>query len=879
MKNSKKKEKLKNLLLDAIFVLFVVVLDGVDFYSKLFNPAVDSISSLIEFICNNPFCICIMIIILVLTAALYWHDILKNVKDANFNKLDSFTANLCIVTATLIAWFTCIQELDYKINACILAASILATIAIARTIVRSIYRKTPSRSDVITLADLYNGHISNGSKFILIEDSESEEDIYGRDVVIEKVLNVMRCKNGDSSFTVSLVGPWGSGKSTILKHAKKELFREDKKEKTIIIDDFEPWLYDDSETMAKEFSALLFSKLGYRFSSRRIRDFAKQFLGTVSEIEPFGLLKYLPIKENEANPTEIINDYLTGHNKKLVIIIDNLERCKTELIIDFLKMIKRGLNLKNTLYILSYDSEIMNEILENNRINKRYLEKFSQMTIEVPRIDDQKNKEVTTQCFENYLKQLGENPDGYREMVDHITKYITTPRQLLLAINSVCAGKNEYVNPIDSIVLNILKREAQSLYALIEQNGDKFVHNESIMRADMMNSDNGRKTIEQYCKAERDFFVNAFKNESLNNEVASHYALIRFIFPNIGFFFLDNPKFDSSYAILNNKKEMILKARKERRLCTSNFFPVYFTGVKNDYVEAADMVDTFVKNQTKRACIKLLSDLLGRKTIIQSYVFQQINERVDELKNETVNDLAYFLIDSFSMLNESAQPLSLSVKDESYLLLSELIQKVDETTFEQIEKKLMSGYRNLRLVHSLNYWMENGSGMNEEHLKRYATIKKSLETMKGQIIQKRINIYAPKRYQRFAVRLLGEKEVIIKYLQSIKAKTPKRRQILILADFINQGYSSKNEYFYEIDYNILDKVYSKNEILDIIKKSNNSELKSIVKEIIDGEKITLQNASPDSKTYSCNKNYDLNRMAAEYVRRLDSKVESEPMYE
>ncbi len=859
MKNSKKKEKLKNLLHDAIFVLFVVVLDWADFYSKLFNPVMDSISSLIEFICNNPLCICIIIIIPALTVVLYWYDILKNVKDANFNKMDSFTVNLCIVTATLIAWFMCIQELDYKINACILAASILATIAIVRAIIRSKYKRILSRSDVITLVDLYEGRISSGSKFILIEDSESEEDIYGRDAVIEKVRNVM--ENGDSSFTVSLVGPWGSGKSTILKCAKKKLFREDKKEKTpIIIDDFEPWLYDDSETMAKEFSTLLFSKLGYRFSSRRIRDFAKQFLGTVSEIEPFGLLKYLPIKENEANPTEIINDYLTGHNKKLIIIIDNLERCKTELIIDFLKMIKRGLNFKNALYILSYDSEIMNEILGNNRINKRYLEKFSQMTIEVPKIDDQKNKEVTTQCFENYLKQLEESPDEYRELVDHITKYITTPRQLLLAINSVYAGKNEYVNPIDSIVLNILKREAQSLYDLIEQNGDKFVHNESIMYADMMNSDNDRKTIEQYCKAERDFFANELRdNESLRNEVASHYVLIEYIFPNTAFF-LDNAlEYHDllEQTISSNEKEKISKARKERRLRIFNFFPVYFTGVKNDYAEAADIVSAFIEKQTKGAYTGFLNELSNQKAIIQRYVLQQINEHINELKIKTINGLASSMIGSFSKFSGSV---------ESWSLLSKLIQKVDKVTFERIRKTLMHEYKNFELIYQLDCFMDN-----KHETGRHEVIKNDFEKMKNTIIQKRINLYEPKYYHQYSVaRYLGEKEVIIKYLQSIKAKTPKKKQILILADYIHPGHgrTSKN-YTYTIDYSILNEVYSKNEILDIVKKSNNSMLKSSIKKIIENE----TDAPYGGKVYSCDKNYDFNKMTAEYIEELEAKAE------
>lgn len=882
MRDSEKKEIfIKNLLYDAVFVLFVVVLDGVDFYTKLSNPFRDSISSLIEFLCNNPpYFVGVGIILLVVLASmviLYWRNISKNFLDGNFNRWDSFIANLCIVAVVLIVWFTCAYGLSYKTNVCVLTAFILATIIVIRIIIRMECKKRLGESDVITLADLYNGRIPNKSKFVLVEDSESEEDIYGRDAIIEKVLNVMRSKNNNSSFTMSLVGPWGSGKSTILKCARERLFSDDNAKKIIIIDDFEPWLYDDSETMAKEFSALLFNKLGYRLSSRMIRNFAKQFLGVVSEIKPFTLLKYLLIKEKEADPTKIINSYLTGHDIKLIIIIDNFERCKTKLMVDFLKMIKRGLNFKNTLYILSYDSEIMDEILKNNKINKKYLEKFSQMTVVVPRIDDQKNKEVTTRCFENYLKQIGEDPKEYRELINHIVTSIETPRKLLLAVNSVYAGKNKYVNPIDSIILNILKRETPTLYSLIEQNEHRFIHNESIMRADMINSDNDRKTIKQYCEGERDFFLNALRDESLRNEVVSHRELIRYIFPNISFFFSDGIDYDL-YTRFNNKKETILKARKERRLRSPNFFSAYFTGVKNDYIEAADIVDTFIKNQTEEACIKLLNSLLDQKTIIQSYVLQQINERMDELKNEAVLASSIAIID-FSKFSGSAQPLFLSVRDELYILLSELIKRVDEATFEKIRKTLMSNYGNFRLIYALNYWMKDENEANEGRRERYIAIKNDFEKMKNIIIQKRINLYGLKYYQHFVVHRLGEKEAIVKYLQSIKDKVPKKRQILILADCVYQGYSSNNEYFYEIDHSILDKVYSKNEMLDIIKKARDSELKSVIKEIVEGEEDTLQGSALDSKTYHCKENYDLDRIIIEYTKKLDDKVKMEPMHE
>ena len=69
-----------------------------------------------------------------------------------------------------------------------------------------------------------------------------------------------------------------------------------------------------------------------------------------------------------------IGSYLLDQNKKVVFVIDNLERASAENIIFLFKLISTVFDLPNIIYLLSYDQARMNEILSDTaQINPKFV--------------------------------------------------------------------------------------------------------------------------------------------------------------------------------------------------------------------------------------------------------------------------------------------------------------------------------------------------------------------------------------------------------------------------------------------------------------------------------------------------------------------------
>ena len=66
------------------------------------------------------------------------------------------------------------------------------------------------------------------------------------------------------------------------------------------------------------------------------------------------------------NYKRILSTNLTRSGKKIVIIIDNLDRLNSDTLISLLGMIYNYFDIKNMIFILSYDQSAVNKILKDH---------------------------------------------------------------------------------------------------------------------------------------------------------------------------------------------------------------------------------------------------------------------------------------------------------------------------------------------------------------------------------------------------------------------------------------------------------------------------------------------------------------------------------
>jgi len=306
-------------------------------------------------------------------------------------------------------------------------------------------------------------------------DNETSEDLLGFKVHADLITEVVK-DDLLLPITIGVFGDWGSGKSSILKITKEQL---DKLDDGTFVLYFNGWLfegYDDAKAALLESIVKAFEK-NEKFSSN-IKDKAKKLLKSVNWMRVLGLgFKNVAVPMATAYATggislipqiakqlgsidgEVILEKLKGDNpeeflksiikeedseeksvlvrefrenftelieeskiKKLVVIIDDLDRCTPERIIENLEAIKLFLNVEKTAFIIGADPRIVRHAIEfryktdriessddpnsrNNRIVSDYLEKLIQVPYNLPRLSDNEVETYMTLLF--CKKELG----------------------------------------------------------------------------------------------------------------------------------------------------------------------------------------------------------------------------------------------------------------------------------------------------------------------------------------------------------------------------------------------------------------------------------------------------------------------------------------
>lgn len=305
-------------------------------------------------------------------------------------------------------------------------------------------------------------------------DNETSEDLLGFKVHADLIIEVIKDET-ILPVSIGVFGDWGSGKSSILQIIYNELKGKDDelKEDTLVLY-FNGWVfegYDDAKaamletiiksfeenkkigaTVVEETKKLLRSVnwmrvLGLGFKKIAIPA-ATAYLSGGASLVPFlaGELKKLDPKQlaekfhgdeggnflqellkekkEEVDETMVIRDFRNDFSKmiekskikKLVVIIDDLDRCTHERIIENLEAIKLFLNVEKTAFIIGADPRIVRHAIEhryrqerigyshdvenkNQRIVTDYLEKLIQIPYNLPRLSDPEVETYMTLLF------------------------------------------------------------------------------------------------------------------------------------------------------------------------------------------------------------------------------------------------------------------------------------------------------------------------------------------------------------------------------------------------------------------------------------------------------------------------------------------------
>lgn len=327
-------------------------------------------------------------------------------------------------------------------------------------------------------------------------DNETSEDLLGFKVHADLLINVINDESV-LPITIGVFGDWGSGKSSILQIVKEEFDKEDDKDSLCIYFNgwtFEG--YDDAK--AALLNSILKELEDNKKISEEIKDTIKEkakklwksidwmrgagmvmknvalpavsayFTGGLSLV-PFAIQKLTEWGDNpekiieklqseegkeiykafvkegkveDKNATNAVAEFrkdfselLEATNfKRLVVIIDDLDRCSPERIIENLEAIKLFLNVPKTAFIIGADPRIVKYAIEykyknnkeieedNNRIVIDYLEKLIQLPYSLPRLSESEVETYISMLI--CKKEIGDT--RFKNVLDEFQKYRLT---------------------------------------------------------------------------------------------------------------------------------------------------------------------------------------------------------------------------------------------------------------------------------------------------------------------------------------------------------------------------------------------------------------------------------------------------------------------
>jgi energy-coupling factor transporter ATP-binding protein EcfA2 len=291
-----------------------------------------------------------------------------------------------------------------------------------------------------------------------VEPQHAPADLEGEDFFAVRALAENLSKSFASTTTMSpesevwsLLGPWGSGKSTIVEYISNLL--EDKHKHDLRVVRFEPWLLQDTHDLYSEFLSLLASARNDRRATKIIRRLKRSTdktpdmpgigtalkvlvsFRTISNEEAYRRLRSIFKSNSSLGPFRIRLPQQMHALKRhrILVVIDDIDRLGKDEILTVMKLVKVVGNLHGVDYLLCYDEEIVHRVLAQTHLEtedraKQYMKKIVQHEVFVPETKNSKDG------FHNYLhsnknfRLLGLRGDEIVEK--YAEKLLVTPRDL-----------------------------------------------------------------------------------------------------------------------------------------------------------------------------------------------------------------------------------------------------------------------------------------------------------------------------------------------------------------------------------------------------------------------------------------------------------------
>jgi AAA ATPase domain len=455
------------------------------------------------------------------------------------------------------------------------------------------------------------------------------QDVLGRAALVD-ILSV-KIMIGKAPV-IALSGPFGVGKTSVL-----NLLREHLGDKTITVS-FSTWLPGSQDALTSYLLADIANECkkqylvpGLRQSATRLATAMGQKVPIISEY-----LKLLP-PDTQRDSIENLKSALVRLPKRVVVLLDEIDRMEKEELMTLLKVIRGVATLPNLSFICAGSIPSMVDIAKKD---EEYFDKFFPVVIPVPEPDPAELRRtgpdrlatafVSRDWFQNDTERA-----EFKERVEslwnaRIAPFCKTLRAVGLLANDVsvaAASLWREVDPSDLTLVEILHRFRPSIYRLVAKNSLALTGGQSVFRGGTYHDDKDEKA------ARSKFFSNLEEILSGGDESEAVRGVIDELFP-------------SQRRAERTRKAEDSAGEIDKRIREPGIFPAYFRYDLPDeifsFVELDSLLRRFDSAQGQSARDGIFLDTLHsmeKGSLKRDDFLRKLAESAKSLSGSTGHDL------------------------------------------------------------------------------------------------------------------------------------------------------------------------------------------------------------------------------------------------
>ena len=347
---------------------------------------------------------------------------------------------------------------------------------------------------------------------------EPEEDLIDRATAARKFAQSVLELDTSEGVVVGVLGPWGSGKTSFINLAKK-LF----KKKEILVIDFNPWMFSGTAQLVESFFIELTAQLKIRPDlveiGEKLENYGEIFFsfgigGQIVGGAVKSMNKYLQSrKKGVHSKRRRLEKALSGIDKPIVVVLDDIDRLSSSEIRDIFKLIRLTANFPNIIYIVAFDRDRVEDALAEQGLRGRdYLEKILQVAVDLPVLSSDKlNSQITLVLgqaladIEN-LSPVDEQvwPDVFMEIIRPLIRNMRDVRRYAATVHGTVSAFNGQIKLVDLLALEAIRIFLPDVFKLLHSAIDGLTGSNSITQVSHLSDEFLQKQIDSLIKAAED---------------------------------------------------------------------------------------------------------------------------------------------------------------------------------------------------------------------------------------------------------------------------------------------------------------------------------------------------------------------------------------